>query len=86
MPPVSVAVFVFAKAHALADIDEDGDLRVVDDFARGAAFDAEEEDEEASERETASNMMPNARAAGEFDRVAAVKVPDDGDERDRRRR
>ena len=47
-------VFVFAEAHALADVDEHGDLRIVNDLARRAALDAEEEHEQAGEREAAA--------------------------------
>ena len=82
VPPVSVDVVVFAEAHALADIDEHGDLRVVDHFARRAAFDAEEEHEQAGKCDQPQQHDADTRGARQLDRIAAIQIPDDADERD----
>ena len=78
--PVSLGVFVFAEAHALADIDQHGDLRIVDDFARGAPLDAEEKHDQAGQCEAPQEHDAEAGAARQLDGVAPIELPDDGDQ------
>ena len=76
-------VFIFAQAHALAHIHQHGDLRIVNDIAGGAALDAEEEHDQASQCEAPQQHHAETRAARELNRIATVHLPHDGHEGDR---
>ena len=64
---------IVGERHALADVDQHGDLRIVNDFARRPPLDAEKEHEQPGERHAPENRQQNADAARQFHRVAAIQ-------------